>query len=144
LEHLRFQDKFDYEIVVDETLDPETIWIPNMLLQPHLENAIWHGLRYKDEKGSLKISFLKENKRIKVCIEDDGIGIEKSKTLKTQNQKIHISRGLNNVKERIQLLNDLYKQKIQLEIQTGTKGIGTKVELYFLLWNSISYIKKHL
>lgn len=131
LEHLRFQDKFDYEIVVDEKLDSDVILVPNMLIQPHLENAIWHGLRYRETKGTLKITFTEENQLIKVSIVDDGIGVEKSKELKTQNQKVHESRGLNNVEERISLLNDLYHQQISYTISSGSDGNGTLVTLYF-------------
>ena len=131
LEHLRFQDKFDYEISVDEKIESDTILVPNMLIQPHLENAIWHGLRYRETIGSLKISFVEENQMIKVSIEDDGIGFEKSKELKTENQKVHQSRGLKNGEERIQLLNDLYHQHISCSITTGLNGVGTLVTLYF-------------
>lgn len=131
LEHLRFQDKFVYEIVVDEKLDADAILVPNMLIQPHLENAIWHGLRYRETIGKLKVTFAEENQLIKVLIEDDGIGVEKSKELKTQNQKVHESRGLNNVEERINLLNDLYHQQISYSISSGTDGNGTLVTLYF-------------
>lgn len=131
LEHLRFQDKFEYEIVVDDDLDTDAILVPNMLIQPHLENAIWHGLRYRETKGKLKVTFEEENQLIKVLIEDDGIGVEKSKELKTQNQKLHESRGLNNVEERINLLNDLYHQQISYSISSGTDGNGTLVTLYF-------------
>lgn len=131
LEHLRFQDKFEYEIVVDEKLDADAILVPNMLIQPHLENAIWHGLRYRETKGKLKVTFAEDNQLIKVLIEDDGIGIEKSKELKTQNQKVHESRGLNNVEERINLLNDLYHQQISYSISSGAEGNGTLVTLYF-------------
>lgn len=131
LEHLRFQDKFDYVIVVDEKLDSDAILVPNMLIQPHLENAIWHGLRYRETIGKLKVTFAEENQLIKVSIEDDGIGVEKSRELKTQNQKVHESRGLNNVEERINLLNDLYHQEISYAISSGTDGNGTLVTLYF-------------
>src|SRR5690606_30144780 len=55
LEHSRFSDKFDYEIEVDGKIDIAAYWIPPMLLQPYIENAIWHGLRYKREKGLLTI-----------------------------------------------------------------------------------------
>lgn len=131
LEHLRFQDTFEYEITVDEALDPDVVKIPGMLIQPQLENAIWHGLRYRDEKGLLKLQFLKEGEFIKAIIEDNGIGLEKSKELKTGNQKLHISRGLNNVKERIQLLNDLYKKNIQFKIENRTDSTGTRAILKF-------------
>jgi len=131
LEHLRFQDKFEYELEVDEQLDVDVILVPNMLIQPHLENAIWHGLRYRETKGKLIVTFAEENQLIKVSIEDDGIGVEKSRELKTQNQKVHESRGLNNVEERINLLNDLYHQQISYSISSGLDGNGTIVTLYF-------------
>ena len=56
LEHMRFSDKFVYETDVDESLDTDHISVPNMLIQPQLENAIWHGLRYKESGGLLKLS----------------------------------------------------------------------------------------
>jgi tetratricopeptide (TPR) repeat protein len=126
LEHLRFKDKFGFDIKVDESLDPENIWVPNMIIQPHLENAIWHGLRYKDVKGLLKVNFTLKGKSILVTIDDDGIGPTKSGELKTHNQKAHNSRGLTNTKERMMLLNQLYKTKMEFSVnekplpQTGT------------------------
>lgn len=109
LEHLRFQDKFEYQIIVDENIDSEATFIPNMILQPHLENAIWHGLRYKEEKGNLILKFELLQKKILISIDDNGIGLTQSKALKTINQKVHQSRGMTNTLERIKLLNDLYK-----------------------------------
>ena len=138
LEHLRFQDKFEYELEVDEQLDVDVILVPNMLIQPHLENAIWHGLRYRETKGKLKVTFAEENQLIKVSIEDDGIGVEKSRELKTQNQKVHESRGLNNVEERINLLNDLYHQQISYTISSGSDGKGTIVTLYFSITTKVA------
>lgn len=79
LEKTRFADKFDYEIIVDENLNQQNLQLPGMMVQPFLENAIWHGLRYKTEKGFLKLSFKKENQHLKITIEDNGIGIEESK-----------------------------------------------------------------
>ena len=117
LEHLRFSDKFIYEITIDEAIDSETISIPNMLIQPHLENAIWHGLRYKEDKGLLKLDFKIKAEGLFVTVEDDGIGLTKSREIKTKNQKIHQSRGLKNVTERIDLLNKLYKMNIRLQIE---------------------------
>lgn len=138
LEHLRFSDKFDYEIKVDENLDADAIFVPNMLLQPHLENAIWHGLRYKEEKGFLKLDFRIEKNLVKVTIEDDGIGLKKSKELKTTNQKVHESRGLTNTLERINLLNELYHKNISFQIsERDLPQTGTRIELTFPLINKI-------
>ena len=117
LEHLRFEDKFDFEIIVDENLDTDATFVPNMIIQPHLENAIWHGLRYLDHKGLLLLKFQLREKKIAVIIDDNGIGLAKSSQLKTFNQKVHVSRGLTNTKERIALLNDLYKKEISFEIK---------------------------
>lgn len=130
LEHQRFREKFDYIIKVSEEIDVETTLIPNMLIQPHIENAVWHGLRYKDGKGKLLLEFQKNKERIYVIITDDGIGITQSKLLKTKNQKIHQSRGMNNTIERISLLNDIYKTNIDLKIEELTiNGTGTQITL---------------
>ncbi|HYH13659.1 MAG TPA: histidine kinase, partial [Flavisolibacter sp.] len=131
LEHLRFHDKFNYTLQVEETLDPDATLIPNMLIQPHLENAIWHGLRYKETIGKLEVLFAKKDNAIEVLIQDDGIGISKSQALKTMNQKNHESRGLTNTMERISLLNDLYKTNITVHINEikDNNSTGTRVVL---------------
>lgn len=138
LEHLRFLDKFDFEIVVDESLDTERVFVPNMIMQPHLENAIWHGLRYLDKKGFLSLRFEYKNGKINVIIEDNGIGLTKSRELKTTNQKIYESRGLNNTKERIDLLNELYKKDISFSIsEKEAPESGTIVRIVFPLIDKI-------
>lgn len=136
LEHLRFKDKFDFKIIVDEKLDYDTIWIPNMIIQPHLENAIWHGLRYKEEKGLLKMIFSLEGKNIHITIDDNGIGPTKSSELKTHNQKAHESRGLTNTKERMTLLNELYKTKITFSMtEKQQPETGTIIQIIFPIIN---------
>lgn len=130
LEKLRFPDKFDYTISVDEELDSDLLKIPNMIIQPNCENAIWHGLRYRETKGHLNLSFTKSGTHTIVIIEDNGIGLEASASMKTKNQKLHESRGLTNVKERIKLINDIYKSKISMEIteKTGDEtGVIVKI-----------------
>lgn len=116
LEHMRFRDKFYYEIHLDDSIDSDAVYIPNMLIQPQLENAIWHGLRYKESMGKLTLRISKEKDRLSIVIEDDGIGIKKSKELKTRHQRQHNSRGLTNTQERISLLNQLYHIHITMEI----------------------------
>jgi two-component system sensor histidine kinase YesM len=138
LEHLRFQDKFDFKINVDEALDAETVLVPNMIIQPHLENAIWHGLRYLDKKGFLNLNFEFADGKVMVVIEDNGIGLTKSRELKTSNQKVHESRGLSNTKERIGLLNELYKKNISFEIaEKEIPETGTIVRIVFPLIDKI-------
>ena len=77
LEHSRFKDKFDYELVVDDAIEQSQFLIPPMLLQPYVENAVWHGLRYKKEKGFLKVQLIKiDEETIQIEISDNGIGRE--------------------------------------------------------------------
>lgn len=130
LEHLRFQDKFDFKISVDPGLDAERTLIPNMIIQPHLENAIWHGLRYLDNKGLLLLQIELINGKVIIRIDDNGIGLAKSHELKTANQKVHESRGMSNTKERISLLNELYKNNISFQIfEKELPEKGTIVEI---------------
>ena len=129
LEKSRFQDKFDYEITVDEHLNSQNLQIPGMLIQPFLENAIWHGLRYKNEKGFLKLNFQKSNNQLNIKIEDNGIGIKESKNQKTEHQKNRNGRGMKNTLERIKLLNDLYEKNISCEVLDKENGGGVLVTL---------------
>ncbi|WP_228438895.1 tetratricopeptide repeat-containing sensor histidine kinase [Chryseobacterium pennae] len=129
LEKTRFADKFDYEIDVDENLNTHHLQVPGMLVQPFLENAIWHGLRYRTEKGFLKLSFEKNDGDLKIMIEDNGIGIEESKKQKTQHQKTREGRGMKNTVERIQLLNDLYKKNITCSVKDKENGNGVVVTI---------------
>lgn len=126
LEHMRFNDKFVYEIDVDESLDTDRISVPNMLIQPQLENAIWHGLRYKDSGGLLKLLVRADGNYLRIVIEDNGIGLKMSNELKTHHQKEHHSRGLTNTRERINLLNSLYNAGITMKI-TEKDGEDTGV-----------------
>ena len=134
LEHQRFHDKFTYSIEIAETLDTDQTLVPNMIIQPQLENAVWHGLRYKDGVGHLQLSLALQEKWIVVIIEDDGIGMQQSQALKTAHQKTHRSRGMTNTRERIALLNNLYRIKITMEVvdKEGEES-GVRVILRFPL-----------
>lgn len=129
LEKTRFSDKFDYEIDTDGNLNVQSLKVPGMLVQPFLENAVWHGLRYRTEKGFLKLSFEKEGTHLKISIEDNGIGIEESKKQKTDHQKKREGRGMKNTLERIKLLNDLYKKDITCSIRDKENSSGVVVTI---------------
>nr|WP_283950685.1 histidine kinase [Chryseobacterium sp. pc1-10] len=131
LEKTRFSDKFDYEIDVDESLNMQNLKVPGMLVQPFLENAVWHGLRYRSDKGFLKLSFEKEDQHLKITIEDNGIGIEESKKQKTHHQKTREGRGMKNTLERIKLLNDLYRQDIQCKVTDKKDEPGVLVQISY-------------
>lgn len=133
LEHFRFQDKFDYNIAIDATIPIADFVIPPMLLQPYIENAVWHGLRYKKTKGYLEIA-IEQTKSDEICITitDDGIGRKKSKTLKTEHQQKQNSKGMGNIKKRVSILNDMYKDKVDVHIENykdDAEDTGTKVSV---------------
>ena len=129
LEHSRFPDKFEYTLDIDEASDIASYQIPPMLLQPYIENAIWHGLRYRDSKGVLKVSVApKSENEIAICITDNGIGRKKSQSLKTQNQKKQKSKGMGIIQKRVAILNDMYSDKVSIAISDLEKdGSGTQV-----------------
>ena len=130
LEHFRFQDKFDYDITVNEDVVVGEYQIPPMLLQPYIENAVWHGLRYKTEKGHLQITVAKKSdNEITITVADDGIGRTRSKDLKTENQQKQKSKGMGNIKKRVAILNDMYKDKVDVFIDDNSaeEDAGTKV-----------------
>ena len=131
LEHNRFKDKFEYSITIDEQIQLANFSIPPMLLQPYIENAIWHGLRYKKEKGNLAISMNQQtNDAIIITIEDNGVGRKKSIEMKTKNQLKQKSKGMSTIKNRIAILNNMYKDKVAVTIKDAlTDGTGTKVLL---------------
>lgn len=145
LEQLRFSDKFVYELEIDEALDTDAVMIPNMLIQPHLENAVWHGLRYKATKGLLRVTFEKQANLLQVVITDDGIGLAESQKLKTTHQKVYQSRGITNTKERINLLNDIYHLNIRLQMEEITLdgATGTRIVLQLPLMDKHHVTRKN-
>jgi LytS/YehU family sensor histidine kinase len=131
LEHARFPDKFDYQLRIDPKVDLEAFQIPPMLLQPYLENAVWHGLRYKEEKGSLTLDIRPLAARaVTITVTDDGIGRKRSAAMKTRNQQRQQSRGMGNIRKRIEILNRMYPDRISVSVyDLNPDGSGTKVVL---------------
>ncbi|SMD31723.1 Histidine kinase [Reichenbachiella faecimaris] len=130
LEHYRFRDQFEYEFNVDPDLDLDEIEIPPMLIQPYIENAIWHGLRYKADKGHLLVSVYQNGAGVKISIEDNGIGRTESARIKTANQKKKNSVGLKNTLERIGIINEVYQTDYTIKISDlNDDESGTRVEI---------------
>lgn len=135
LEAMRFKGKIAYSLDVDETLYLDNIKIPPLLLQPYVENALWHGLMPKEENGTVKIILKKTETTLCCLIEDDGIGRVKSSEL--NNKKDRKSAGTNITAKRIDLINSVYNIKIGVSIddlqdQDGNPG-GTRVVVFLPL-----------
>jgi len=138
LEHFRFGEKFDYTLELADDMDAALVQVPPMLIQPYIENAIWHGLRYKENKGRLEIRFYTENDKLFCTVKDNGIGREKSAALKTENQKTYQSTGIKNTKERIELLNKLHGTKLHIAIYDLTEnglpsGTMAKISIPYIM-----------
>lgn len=126
LEKKRFGEKFSYTISIDKAIDKEETTIPSMILQPYIENAIWHGIMPREDGGKIDIDInLKDSGHLIIQIIDDGIGIDNS--LKEKKGQ-HISKGMDLTKERINLLNQVEPNPIQMQIRQNGKS-GTFVSI---------------
>lgn len=127
LEKNRFGDKLRYNISVDPKIDKEETFIPSMLLQPYIENAIWHGIMPKEDGGEVLIYIeLVAANYLNIKITDDGIGIENS--LQQTQHSGHQSKGMSLTQERINLLNQIEEKAIQLDVKQNGKS-GTTVSI---------------
>lgn len=144
MEKLRFGDSCCFEVIVDEDIDREDTLIPTLMIQPLAENAIWHGLMYKNGEKNLTIRFFRSAGMIYCSIEDNGIGINKSEQLKKMSNSGHRSVGLSNLRNRIKIMNEKYDTGCTLEItdlqDIDSSRSGTRVVLRFKVITNKLYI----
>jgi len=117
LEQFRFRDKLDCEFINNIKEHTLNLNVPPMLVQPFIENAVWHGLRYKEDRGLLKVTLDKTATDLRIVVSDNGIGRTQSLKHKTKNQKLYKSTGMNNVQKRIELLNNIHHTQYQIEVK---------------------------
>ncbi|MCW3126279.1 MAG: hypothetical protein JWO03_1937, partial [Bacteroidetes bacterium] len=132
LEKMRFKGKFDYRITLDKEIFAEKVYLPIMLIQPYVENAIHHGLRF-GEDGLLSISFALDNKSLICTIEDNGIGLKASLAKKAGTASGHISAGMQITHDRIDSLNIIYEGRIGVSFidrsEKDVKATGLTVRI---------------
>jgi ligand-binding sensor domain-containing protein len=134
LEKLRFSDKLECRITVDETIKLEETEVPPALIQPFIENSIVHGIANKKGNGRIELDFVRHGDGIKCTITDDGIGREKAKEIKKLSGRTEVSMGLEITKDRLELMGNLDNSNCHftttdLYNESG-KAIGTKVEVF--------------
>jgi len=133
LEKLRFEGKFNYDIELDKKIDIHNIEIPTLLIQPFVENAIQHGLRFKRTRGAINIKLDLVDDAIHCLIEDNGIGIEKGLKLNEKNNGRHKPTGMKVSQERLETLNALRRNGRGIEVidllSENGKGSGTRVKI---------------
>jgi LytS/YehU family sensor histidine kinase len=116
LEQLRFGAEFNYEIIVQKDLDAYSCYIPPLLLQPFVENAIKHGLLHKKGDKKLTISFQKEHDTLVCMIKDNGIGRVHAQEIKDRQREAHHSFSTSATQKRIELLNNVNGKNLALEL----------------------------
>jgi anti-sigma regulatory factor (Ser/Thr protein kinase) len=136
LENLRFGKKFHFQILVDGDIDESLQAVPAFVIQPFIENAINHGLRYRnDEVGYLEIRFSRMGKMVKVSILDNGIGIKKSTEIYKKQRPNHQSKGMELSLKRVDALNRIYQKHISISYfdrsELDPPMEGTLVEILF-------------
>ncbi|WP_118975154.1 ligand-binding sensor domain-containing protein [Taibaiella koreensis] len=134
MECIRFKEKLRYEVHIDNNVDLEYLEVPPMLIQPYVENAIWHGLMHKEEGGivTITITFEAPDNMLVVVVKDNGIGREKAMQLKSKSVA-HKSMGMDITNDRIALINDRYRANASVTVTdlytVNGEPAGTKVRL---------------
>ncbi|WP_442591030.1 two-component regulator propeller domain-containing protein [Pedobacter sp. AW31-3R] len=126
LEKKRFGEKLNFSIQIDHGIDLDETLLPSMLLQPYVENAIWHGLMPQEESGHIDILVSRtENHSLLIKIIDNGVGIDNSMRVKSDG---HTSKGMSLTQERINLINQIEAHPIQIDITQNGKS-GTTISI---------------
>jgi LytS/YehU family sensor histidine kinase len=137
LEKIRFKNKFDYSIKIDEEIDSLLYKVPTMLIQPYVENSISHGLMPGNGNGLVKIDLKLKKEYIACTIEDNGIGREAAMDRKNNSNNNHNSLGTQIVTSRLDLVNTLYGTSLKTvytDLKNGNgEPIGTRVEIHIPL-----------
>ena len=130
LEQFSRNDSFDYELSIDDSLDPEEVYIPPMMIQPFVENAIIHGVAHITEKGWIEITFREAEQLLECIVKDNGIGRIKAAELKSQVEHQHKSTALQVTRERLDILGGEHNslEIMDLVLPNGKVG-GTRVIL---------------
>lgn len=134
IENIRFGEQIDFEVDIAPEINPQTIKIPSLILQPFLENAIWHGLSSKEGKKKIRMEVRQNNKGfINITIRDNGIGREASERLREGKLLKRKSMGISITRERLANFSRLHRETFDLSISdlyTGDGGVaGTQVNL---------------
>lgn len=116
LEAMRFDEKFSYSINVDPDIDLKSIYVPALIIQPFIENSIWHGIVPKETGGQVEVSVTQNNNTVKIVVDDNGIGREASQQNKATSQVMHQSKGVHLTRSRLELDNLLQQRHAKLDI----------------------------
>jgi sensor histidine kinase YesM len=135
LETMRFDAKFSHSVNVNENIDLKSIKVPALIIQPFIENAIWHGIVPKETAGRVEVNVKQINDSVEVIIDDNGIGREASGQNKSASGLAHQSKGVNLTQSRLDLENRLNETNARLEMidkkDNNGQSAGTRIILTF-------------
>ena len=133
MEQFRCKNSFTYYVKYHDGVNTEEAMIPPLLLQPFVENAIWHGVNPKEGDGKIGIEFFQKEEALYCVIKDNGIGRKKASELKSQLSQHHKSMGLQITKERLAILEEEHTNESPVEIEDlfdeNEQAAGTKVTI---------------
>ncbi|MBK8558206.1 MAG: histidine kinase [Lewinellaceae bacterium] len=135
MEQMRFNERFGYRLTVADDVQTEHLEIPPLLIQPYVENAIWHGLMHKKTPGILQVRVFYERKKLCIEVEDNGVGRHRAKELKSRSVTVNKSLGMKLTAERIEVINQLYGTSAKVEtvdlVNGNGEATGTTVRICF-------------
>ncbi len=132
IEYLRFGNKFDYSLEIDNQVVPESIMVSPGIVQPFVENAIWHGVMGLDgRRGKIRVSLRMNNDNIVCTVEDDGVGRARSEAMKDRSLP-NRSKGISLAMERLRIINNLQATNYRIvisDLHPDRVETGTRVEI---------------
>lgn len=141
LESLRFDNQFSFCLELNPEIDPERTFIPPMLIQPFVENAIWHGLRQKEGEGTVEILIEQSDDKLFVTITDNGIGREKAREIKSKSTLKKRSLGMEITGNRLEIIEKIYNIRCSAEVSDLRTDSGEAAGTQILL--TLPLLKDH-
>ncbi|NVN19526.1 tetratricopeptide repeat protein [Muricauda sp. HICW] len=126
IEGLRFDNKLKYHVSMDNSLEPDNVLVPPLILQPFIENSIWHGIAPKKGGGNIDIRIAKDGTMLKYIVEDDGVGRSGQNR---EEKKTKDSYGIKITSSRIDIINHLKNTKGSIELMDKAEGFRVEIKL---------------
>ena len=131
LEQMRMTGGFDYIVTIDDTINLKEIQVPPLFMQPYIENAIWHGFANKKDYKKISLSIYDEDDNIRCEIIDNGIGIDKTKSRKQNQENERKPFGIKASEDRIKMLHENLNVYVIIEDISNDRDTGTMVTIKF-------------
>jgi len=146
IETSRLKNNIEYEFIVEKSVDQFATKVPSLLIQPFLENAVWHGIQPLDKKGVITVTISKKDLFLQIEVMDNGIGRKKSRKVNNNNKFKKQSLGIEISRKRMKILEQLYPKKANIEyrdLYNGNEAAGTLVIISIPFIKSMQKINLH-